>query len=207
MRVIKSSSTEPEVNFALERELLARRDDVLLLYIDSPCVVTGRNQNPAAEADLEWCARERIPVLRRMSGGGAVYHDSGNVNFAFITSTGSSPPLDNSPLCVVAAALRSLDIEATAGARGELTVGGKKISGTASCVRSDRRLFHGTLLFDTDLTMMKRALAGDTSTRGRKVASVPAQTANLKPLMPKIESATAFMDSLADFFTRHYGGN
>jgi lipoate-protein ligase A len=204
MTIIKSPSTDPAVNFALERELLnGREGDFLLLYINSPCVVIGRNQAEAAEADLDLCAREGIPVIRRISGGGTVWHDGGNVNFAFITAADGKSPLDDKPLEPVIAALHAMGVEAVAGSRGELLVGGKKISGTASCVRRGRRLFHGTLLFDADLDAMRRALAGDRAARGRKVSSVPSVTVNLRPLLGGFDTAPQFLEGLAAELARY----
>lgn len=173
--------------------------DFLLLYIDSPCVVVGRNQQLEAETDLEWCACEGVPVIRRISGGGTVWHDEGNMNFAFIgPACGGS--LDSKPLSSVIAALGRMGVEAVEGSRGELLWEGKKISGTASCVRKGRRLFHGTLLFDADLDRMARALTGNPAARGRKVASVPSPTANIGPLPGGIDTAWKFMDAIAANF-------
>jgi len=209
--VLVSRSTDPERNFALERELMEGEGDHVLLYIDRECVVVGRNQSAEAEVDTAWCAAEGVPMLRRITGGGAVWHDEGNVNFAFISSVGGAEkdaeaiganavngaeetcaecvaptPLDDRPTWAVVAALGLLGIGARVGPRGELTVDGWKVSGTASCVRGGRRLFHGTLLVDADLGRMARALAGDAARRGRKVASVPSPTANLFDLCPHL---------------------
>ncbi len=199
MTIIKSPSTDPEYNFSLERELLGRTGgrDFLLLYIDSPCVVIGRNQSPEAEADLEYCRLNDIPVLRRISGGGAVWHDLGNINYSFITSVNAASPLDDKPHAPIIAALASMGVEAVAGPRGELLVNGRKISGTASCVKRGRRLFHGTLLHAADLDAMQKALGGDPARRGHRVASVPAEVMNLNTL-PDLDIPTAeFLDRLA----------
>ncbi len=207
MTVFTSPSTDPAYNFALEEDLLTEPDgEFLLLYINRPCVVTGCNQQPEAEANLEWCARENIPVVRRISGGGAVWHDEGNVNWAFITPA-DSEGLDRKPLVDVIAVMRRLGIEAVEGSRGDILAGGPdgpKISGTASCVKKGRRLFHGTLLFDADLERMSRALAGDPGKRGRKVASTPSRTANVKPLVGDFDTSLEFMTALADEFDRYY---
>lgn len=198
MTVLISPSTDPAHNLALEKELLAGREgDFLLLYINSPCVVVGRNQQPEAEADVEWCARAGVPVLQRVTGGGTVWHDEGNVNFAFIETVGRASALDDKPFGPVISALHEMGVEAVAGGRGELLVADKKISGTASCVVKGRRLFHGTLLFDADLDAMRRALDGNPEKRGRKVASVPSPVANLKPLLGRFDTAAEFMKELA----------
>lgn len=205
MKILKSLVTDPQRNLALERELLEREgEDFLLLYINRPSVVVGRNQQPEAEADLEWCRRNGIPVVRRISGGGTVYHDEGNVNYSFITARGKTPLLDSRPHAPVIAALAEMGIEAVAGSRGELRVDGLKISGTASYVKGARQMFHGTLLFDTDLAAMRSALAGNPGARGRKIASVPAETTNLAPLAAGVESTGMFLDRLAGFFARYY---
>lgn len=194
-------------NFALEEDLLTEPDgEFLLLYINRPCVVTGCNQQPEAEADLDWCAREKIPVVRRISGGGTVWHDEGNINWAFTTPVGEAA-LDRKLLGDVIAVLRRMGIEAVEGGRGEIFAGGPdgpKISGTASCVKKGRRLFHGTLLFDADLERMSRALAGDPGKRGRKVASIPASVANVKPLTKGFDTAREFMEALVAEFEDYY---
>lgn len=197
MTIVESESRDPLHNFALERSLVEQGGDCLLLYINSPCVVVGRNQQPEAEADLEYCAREGIPVLRRVSGGGSVWHDEGNVNFAFITGAD-----DEKPLGRIIEALGEMGIEAVAGPRGEIVAGGGKISGTASWVKRGRRLFHGTLLWDSDMERMRRALAGDPAARGRGVASVPSKTVNMATLVGDGGTAAEFMKRLAAVFAR-----
>lgn len=208
MKIFKSLSTDPERNLALEQELLAREgEDFVLLYINRQSVIVGRNQCPEAEADTEYCRRHAIPVIHRISGGGTVYHDEGNVNYSFITARGATPLLDTKPHAPVIAALAGMGVTAIAGERGELRVGGRKISGTAAYVKGERQMFHGTLLFDTDPEQMRRALAGNPEARGRKVASVPSETANLKPLIPHIGSTADFMNALAESLARYYNTN
>jgi lipoate-protein ligase A len=199
MKTVKSRTTDPGKNFALERELLSGRDgDFVLLYVNDPCVVVGANQAPEAEADLEWCRSRDIPVLKRISGGGAVWHDHGNINWAIISTADKEAPLDDRPLEPMIAALRALGIETRCGPRGELTAEGKKISGTAACVKQGRKLFHGTLLWDADLEAMARALKGDPGKRGRKVASLPAAVANLKELTRSNHTTPQFMEAFAE---------
>ncbi len=198
MKILKSLSDDPMRNLALERELLiGRTEDFLLLYINRPSVIVGRNQSPAAETDLELCRRLEIPVIQRISGGGTVYHDHGNINYSFITARGEPPLLDSRPHQPIVDALAAMGVATTVGPRGELLTGGRKISGTASYVTGRRQLFHGTLLYDTDLVTMRLVLRGNTAERGRKIASVPSETTNLKPLLPRFGTPRAFMESLA----------
>ncbi len=204
MKIVVSESRDPLRNFALERKLLERREgEFVLLYINAPCVVVGRNQEAGAEANPEWCAARGIPVLRRISGGGAVWHDEGNVNWAFVSAVDPADGVaDNkAPLETMIAALRGMGIDAVAGKRGEILVDGMKVSGTAACVRQGRRLFHGTMLWDSDLASMERALAGDPTLRGRRIASIPSPVANLRAITGIDFTAEEFMNALANNIT------
>jgi lipoate-protein ligase A len=127
-----------------------------------------------------------------------VWHDHGNINWAVISTVDKDAPLDDQPLKPLTTALRALGIETQAGPRGELTAGGGKISGTAACVKQGRKLFHGTLLWEADLETMARALKGDPTRRGRKVASQPARVVNLKTLTGSAATTPQFMETLAE---------
>jgi lipoate-protein ligase A len=206
MKIIVSDTTDPQINLREEKRWFTEHSagDVLLLYIDGPSVIVGRNQLPEAEADLDYCRRHGIPVIRRLSGGGAVYHDPGNINYAFIVDASKEGALDRDFLTPVIAALRSQGIDATVGPRKELLVEGKKISGTASHISRGRQLFHGTLLLDTDLERMRRTLNGNPALRGRHVASVSSPVANLSGILAQKTTAPEFMERLALFFERYF---
>ena len=206
MKIIVSDTNAPEANLAEEIKFMTERSegDVLFLYINSPSVIVGRNQLPEAEADLSYCAQHNIPVIKRASGGGTVYHDLGNVNYAFICDTEQGRALDRDFSTPVVAALDSFGTRATIGARKELLVDGKKISGTASHISRGRQLFHGTLLFDTDLNHLQHALNGDKSLRGKHVASVSSEVTNISGLLEQKITAPQFMERLADFFERYF---
>ena len=208
MEIIVSPTRKPEVNLAAEKTLVTERhDDVLFLYINTPSVIVGRNQLPEAEADLDYCFLHGIPVLKRLSGGGTVYHDEGNINYAFVGGAEKGSALDRDFLTPVIDALASFGITATAGKRKELLVDGKKISGTAAHVTRGRQLFHGTLLYDTDLERMHHALNGNKALRGKHVASVPSQVTNLLPYMAEKITPEEFLRRLAGFFERYYRGS
>jgi lipoate-protein ligase A len=129
-----------------------------------------------------------------------VYHDYGNINYAFICDRGATPALDMDFTTPILAALQSVGVTATVGARKELRVDGKKISGTASHITRDRILFHGTLLHRTDLNQLFCALQGNPSLRSRSVASVPSPVINIADLIGTMETTEAFLVRLMAFF-------
>ena len=206
MLLLRSLSDSPAFHCTLEEYFLTERSqkDVLLFYINRPSVIVGRNQTIEAEADVEFCRRQGIEIVRRMSGGGTVYHDRGNINYAFISDKNDIPVLDRDFTAPIVEALASLGIRATVGARKELLCNGYKISGTASHVTRTRQLFHGTLLYDSDLNALSLSLKGDRSRRGKGVPSVPSPVANLKRWRPENETTEDFLESLIDYFARKY---
>ena len=206
MKLILSPWHSPMRNCALEEYMVTERhDDVLLLYRNTPSVILGRNQTVAAEIDGDFCRAHGIEVVRRLSGGGAVYHDLGNINYAFVSNKEASPVLDRDFLRPVVTLLQVLGVEATAGKRKELLAGGRKISGTASHVTRNRQLFHGTLLHRTDLHMLEQALRGDRTARGKGVASVPSPVANIAELLHSDETTEAFLERFGALLLQYYG--
>jgi lipoate-protein ligase A len=199
-------SDSPAYHCDLEKQLLAERpgEDVLLLYINRPSVIVGRNQQVEAEVDVSYCERHGIEIIKRISGGGAVYHDYGNINYAFIVDRGVTPVMDMDFASPILKALQSVGVAATVGARKELLVGGRKISGTASFVTGNRILFHGTLLHHTDLNRLSLALQGKPSKRGKHIASVPAGVMNLSEITGKDESTSDFLHRIYNFLTAYY---
>lgn len=206
MRILVSEYRDAERNLDLEQELLAGSEEVVLLYINDPAVIVGRNQTIEAEIDGDYCMQHGIKVVRRKSGGGAVYHDGGNLNYAIICN-GGERPLDRDYTEAVVWALRHLGIDAVTGKRGEIRVGESKISGSASMVSGGRVLFHGTLLFNADLTRLEAALQGDDSRRGKGVKSVRSKVTNLAPMLPDIANIDGFTErlrlALTEFYSRH----
>lgn len=203
MEIVWSERRRAAENLALEQELLAGGGAWMLLYINDPSVVVGRNQTLEAEVDEAYCRREGIEVVRRQSGGGTVYHDGGNVNYALICD-GGQRPLDRDYTAPVVWALRRMGVDARTGARGEITVDGLKVSGSASMVRRGRVLFHGTLLFSADLGALDAALRGDAGRRGKGVASVPGRVGNLREMLPRRLSVEQFAESLKAALTEYF---
>ena len=187
MQILISPSLNPAFNLAAEEYLfLHSTENVIFLYVNNSCVVLGSNQVLRNELNQEFCRTENIPVLRRMSGGGTVFHDTGNLNYSFITQ-GNGRPADMTGafLQPVVAALSEMGIEATVGRRKDLWLDGKyKISGTASHISRGRELHHGTLLFDADLQKLQKALAADKPDHNlRGTASVPSPVMNIREYM------------------------
>ncbi len=155
-------SKNPAYNLALEEALLRRENDhnsYLLIYINKPSVVIGRHQNIYEEVNLKYCYENSIAVLRRISGGGAVWHDTGNLNFSFINDY--NPKLVNNYrpfLEPVISSLKELGIAAALNEHNDLLLVGKKICGTAQFTSKGRMLTHGTLLFKADLQGAEKAL-------------------------------------------------
>lgn len=206
MLLIKSASNDPVYNSELEKKYLAEHlaQDVLLFYINRPSVIVGRNQLIEAEVNIPYCLQHGIEIIKRISGGGTVYHDYGNINYAFIIPKGNTPVLEIDFAAPIIEALHSFGVDATVGQRKELLVGNRKISGTASHVIRDRILFHGTLLHHTDLSHLKYALQGNPSIRGKKVASIPGPVINLTDIIPSGQSTEEFLSHLLHFFEVYY---
>lgn len=158
IRCIYSPYTDIYFHLAAEEYLLKQgNDDVFMLWQDTPSVVIGKHQRLQSEVDTEWAERERIHIARRFSGGGTVYHDLGNVNLTFIETVSRLPEF-------ITYLQRTLDFLVSIGvmAEGDERLGiyldGLKISGSAQCVHKDRVLYHCTLLYDTNLTVLNKVL-------------------------------------------------
>ena len=159
--VDNEETTDPRLNLAIEEHLLRNvqsQEPLLLFYINAPSVIIGRNQNSIEEIDPEFVRAHNIHVVRRLSGGGAVYHDLGNLNFSFITQ--GKQDLHNfekftQPVIKV---LGSLGVTAVLQGKSDIFVDGKKISGNAQYASAGRMFSHGTILFNTNLENMLRAI-------------------------------------------------
>ncbi len=163
MKYIRLESTDPYYNLAVEEYLLRNgQEDIFMLWQNRPVVVIGKNQNAYAEVDLSYARAHGIDVCRRITGGGAVYHDLGNLNYTFITSTKKAQALDYAYFTgPIIQALCEMGIPCTLSGRNDLEADGKKFSGNAQSVSDERILHHGTLLFDTDAEVLSSVLKVD----------------------------------------------
>ncbi len=183
--LIESPSDDAYFNLALEQyvfDSLDRSRQYLMLWQNDNAVIVGRYQNTAAEIDEEFVAAHQIKVARRLSGGGAVYHDLGNLNFTFVADAAGDGRLDFSLFCrPVAEVLRRLGAAAELNGRNDITVGGKKFSGNSQYVRSGRIMHHGTILFDSDLGVISRVLkVSDDKLVPKGIRSVHSRVTNLR---------------------------
>ena len=172
-------------------------EPVFFLWQNAPAVIIGLNQNAYAEVNLPYLKEEGILLARRVTGGGAVYHDLGNLNYTIV---GRSSDLERDYpgyLTYVIEALRRLGVPAELSGGNDILVEGRKVSGYAKRVWKDRLMVHGTLMYDVDLTTLARALSVSTDKlEAHGIASVRSRVANLKDYLPGIEDIGQFQDRL-----------
>ena len=183
MRCIISEYNDPFFNLASEEVLLKfRSEDYFLLYRNEPSIVVGKHQNTLAEINLPYVRNKGILVARRISGGGTVFHDMGNLNFAFITTGREGDLVDYKKYTLpIINAMTKLDLEVSLGARNELLLGKLKISGTASHVYKQRVLHHGTLLFSSEMDDLSLALKVKPGIfKDRAVKSIKSEVTNIR---------------------------
>ena len=192
MKFLRNPSTDPHFNMSFDEYCLQRLpsdDDVFYLWQNRPSVIIGHNQDAAREVNLEYLKRNGIVLARRVTGGGAVYHDLQNLNYSIV---GRKPRIE-----VIVEALRSLGVPAQLTGRNDIFVEGRKVSGFARSVYRQRELIHGTLMYDVDIDTLTRALDTPESKLNRKgVASVRSRVTNLKDYLPGIEDIYQFRDRL-----------
>ncbi len=200
---IINESVNPYYNLALEEYLLKEMDaddDRFMLWRNSPAIIVGRNQNTWDEINLDYVRKSNIAVVRRMTGGGAVYHDLGNLNFTFITrdQKGSSAALDFIRFArPVVDALRDLGAPAEFSGRNDIVVEGAKVSGNAQYRYKDLVLHHGTLLFDSRIEDVVQALnVSKDKISSKGVTSVRNRVANIKEYLSRPITMAEFRDSL-----------
>jgi lipoate-protein ligase A len=180
--------TDPRINLAIEEYLLRNihpEEDILLFYINEPSIIIGRNQNTVEEINVDYIDEHQIHVVRRLSGGGAVYHDHGNLNFSFIApNTGSNFNNFQKFTAPVIEAVNEMGVAAELSGRNDILVEGRKISGNAQYIAGARMVSHGTLLFDTDLSHVGEALRVKASKiESKGIKSIRSRVANISEFL------------------------
>lgn len=193
--------TDPRINLALEEFVVRNFSDAeyLLLYTNTPTVVLGKHQNALEEANLAFANERGIPVIRRISGGGTVYHDTGNLNFSIITKHDKKKHNNYQPfLSPIITTLREWGVESRLNNRNSLVLAdGRKFSGNAQFTSRDRMMSHGTLLFNSDLDALNTVLQPKVDTvESKAVQSVRSRVANLCEVLPEGTTLEGFCERI-----------
>ena len=206
LKIIHSDNLDPYWNLALEEELLNSVEEgtcILYLWQNKNTVVIGRNQNPWVECRTELLTEEGGHLARRLSGGGAVYHDIGNLNFTFLVNQVDYDV--EKQLRVIQNAVGKFGIPVTFSGRNDLLADGRKFSGNAFYHASGKSYHHGTILVNADTTMVSRYLSPSTAKlKAKGVSSVRSRIINLTEIEPNITIAD-IKDKLAISFSEIYG--
>jgi len=204
---INQSNSDPYFNLAAEEYFLKNfQEDFFMLWRSRPSVVVGKHQNAMAEINHEFVRVHQIPVARRLSGGGTVFHDSGNVNFTFIRNVANISEVNFKVFTIpVIEALGKLGVDAYTTGRNDLLIDGKKISGNAEHVHRNRVLHHGTLLYDSRLEALKGALKVDLSKfEDKAVQSNRSEVTNIANYLSNPISVEDFTDFLFGEISQNY---
>ena len=207
MKLFILTTTNPHYNLAVEEYLFRHvRDDVCMLWQNAHTVVIGKNQNAFAEVDIDALRRDGVHLARRITGGGAVYHDLGNVNFSFISANNAETGLDFARFTApILKALASLGVHAELSGRNDLLLDGQKFSGNAQYSADGRTLHHGTLLFDAELTALGRYLRPDEEKlKSKGIRSVRSRVTNLAPHLQISATTGEFIELLAQYLRAEY---
>ena len=208
MRYIKNPSTNPYYNMAFDEyclESLPIDEPVFFLWQNRPAVIVGFNQEVNTEVNLDYLKENGIELVRRVTGGGAVYHDLENLNYTIV---GRSEDLERDYpeyASIMAKALQSLGVPATLSGRNDILVEGRKVSGFAKRVCKNRLMVHGTLMYNVDVDVLTKVLnPSTTKLQSKGIASVRSRVANLREYLPNVPDIQTFSKQLEEILSLHY---
>lgn len=194
MKFISNNNiTDPTLNLAMEEyvlKIMPKDDSYFLFYINRPSIIIGKNQNTIEEVNQSYIDEQGIDIVRRISGGGAVYHDTGNLNFSFVTDDdGNSFHNFQKFTEPIVEALKSLGVDAKLSGRNDIQVGEAKISGNAMVKVKDRMFSHGTLMLNSELDEVQNAL---------KVNPAKIKSKGIKSVRSRVANISEFLDEPID---------
>ncbi len=205
MICIYNTCTDPCFNLAAEEYVLKHfEEDVFMLWRNDKSIIIGKYQNTAAEINADYVQEHHIKVVRRMTGGGAVFHDLGNVNYTFIGNKGSGDfRTFSEPILRV---MNEMGVPAKFEGRNDLTINGMKFSGTAQCIYKNRVLHHGTLLFSAEMSDLTAALkVNPLKFTDKAVKSVRKRVTNISEHLPVPMTVTDFIDTVMQHIRENSG--
>ncbi len=203
MIYIVNNSNKPDYNIALEEycfKKLLHHDKIFILWINEPAIIVGKHQNTIEEINTRFVKENGIHVIRRISGGGAVYHDLNNLNYTIISNEDKGSDFDFKTFSQpVIDTLAELGVKAEFTGRNDLVINGKKICGNAQAYIKGRVMHHGCLLFNTDLSVLNKALeAPKDKIESKSTKSVRSVVDNILPNLPKKITVHEFSDQLLE---------
>ena len=208
MRYLKNPSTNPYYNMAFDEyclESLPIDEPVFFLWQNRPAVIVGYNQEVNTEVNLDYLKEKGIDLVRRVTGGGAVYHDLENLNYTIV---GRSEDLERDYpeyASLLAKALQTLGVPATLSGRNDILVEGRKVSGFAKRVCKNRLMVHGTLMYNVDVDVLTHVLnPSTTKLQSKGIASVRSRVANLCEYLPEIPDIQTFSQRLEEILSNNY---
>ena len=203
-KFITHDNFDPYFNLASEEYLLKQTDGYYIyLWINAPAVIVGVNQNALAEVNLSYTQENGIKVVRRLTGGGAVYHDQNNLCYTVIAPYSEGENYYHKFCSPVIEYLKTLGITAEFTGRNDIVIDGKKISGNAQTVNNDRIMHHGTLLFDTDVTALEKALKPNKlKMLDKGIKSVKSRVTCVKEHLKEPLTFTEFKNGLIEFLSK-----
>lgn len=197
MKYLINNSTDPYFNLAFDEyclENIPSEEPYFFLWRNRPAVIIGLNQNAYSEVNLDYLNSHGITLARRVTGGGAVYHDLQNMNYTIIGRNPSPQPMVD--------ALRSLGVPAELTGRNDIFVEGRKVSGYARRVSHDQEIIHGTLMYDVDLDTLTHVLdTPGSKMQAKGIASVKSRVANLKEYLPQFKSLDELQGALQEILS------
>ena len=201
MLLIYNDNTNPYFNLAMEEYLLKNStEDLFILWRNKPSVIVGKNQNTLSEINLEYVKENSIPVVRRQSGGGAVFHDLGNINFTFISNNNNSFSDFKKFTQPIIDLLKTMGLDATFSGRNDLLIDGKKFSGNAQYNYRNKVMHHGTLLFSSQITDLSNALkVKSIKFEGKGIKSVKSRVTNISEHLDTKMSVLEFKDLIMNY--------